>query len=164
MTMIDRRLGWGNARLVVLGDVENAPELSTQDPIRFQQDAEKTVFAAQGELEQGWSQLAQAMRAGATQDQVTIHQQKLQMLAEQLSKLQDAAAGAKQTGDMQLWQRNAQGVVTQVHSELQTIVNLNAGSITTGTYKSLLLGFGVAAVVAVAGFYVWKRSKRGRRK
>jgi hypothetical protein len=153
------RAGWGSIRRV-LGDVENQPPMDVQDPINFQKDAEKLVFAAQGEVEQAWGQLSQASRAGASPDVIELHKVKLQQLSDALAKLQDDSAQIKQNGEMKAWSDRAVDTVMQVHSELQTVVNLNQGAITGGGYKGLLLGFGVAAVVAIAGFYVWKRRSR----
>lgn len=161
--IVDPRLGWGNAVLLRrLGDVQAMPPMDVQDPIHFQQEAQKAIFAAQGEVEQSWGQLSQASSAGLPDSKVMQHQAKLQMLAQQLSQLQSDAAALKQTNEMKSWATRADAVILQVHQELQTVVSLNQSAITGGTYKGLMLGLGVAAAVATLGFIVWK--KRSRRK
>jgi hypothetical protein len=62
-------------------------------------------------------------------------------------------------GEREQWNQRAVALVSEASGELATVVRLNQASITGGSSMGLMWGFGVAAVVAVAGYYVWRKKK-----
>jgi len=159
--MTRHRLGWGGARVVGFGaaiDDSSMTVAQVESRQVFRESAAQTVVAAEGMVEQAWGQLSNASTAGLSDEQVRIHQLTLQKISDELHRLHEDSMNVSE-GEREQWNQRAVALVSEASGELATVVRLNQASITGGSSMGLMWGFGVAAVVAVAGYYVWRKKK-----